>query len=191
MAVSKRAWNVAWRDKPDHVPLANPFAKMDLAYTGKPTRPVSYVELIRFVTAADAAGEGSIGTAAMIAYFWLQRQEDIVSRLTWGHYRRADAPDKVQIFHHKTGELVDLPLYDEDGIARWPEIMERLDKALKFGTLIVTRDRLDRRRKVHLPWKLDHFRHRVAAIRQAAGIDPEVKFMGLGTAETSRVLKQA
>src|SRR3954469_21237912 len=25
-------------------------------------------------------------------------------------------------------------------------------------------DRLDRRRKVHLPWKLDHFRHRVAAI---------------------------
>jgi hypothetical protein len=160
MAVSKRAWNVAWRDKPDHVPLANPFAKMDLAYTGKPTRPVSYVELIRFVTAADAAGEGSIGTAAMIAYFWLQRQEDIVSRLTWGHYR-------------------------------WPEIMERLDKALKFGTLIVTRDRLDRRRKVHLPWKLDHFRHRVAAIRQAAGIDPEVKFMGLGTAETSRVLKQA
>ena len=43
----------------------------------------------------------------MIAFFWLQRQEDILARLTWSHYRPADAPDKVRIFHHKTGELVD------------------------------------------------------------------------------------
>ena len=57
--------------------------------------------------------------------------------------------------------------------------MERLDAAPRYGTLIVTRDRLDRRRKVHLPWKLDYFRHRVADIRAAAGIDFDAKFMGL------------
>jgi hypothetical protein len=178
MRVCQRAWGLAKRAKPDQVPLANPFEKMGLSYSAKPTRPVSYDELSRFVAAADQADEGSLGTAAMIAFFWLQRQEDIVGRLTWSHYRPADAADKVRIFHHKTGELVDLPLYDEDGTPLWPDIMERLDTAHRVGTLIVTRDRLDRRRKVHMPWKLDHFRHRVAAIRAAAGIDEAAKFMG-------------
>jgi hypothetical protein len=179
MSVCKRAWNVARRLKPDIIPLDNPFAKMGLSYKAKRTRPVSYEEMMRFVAAADRAGEGSLGTAAMIAFFWLQRQEDILNRFSWAHYRPTDAPGKVRIFHHKTGELVDLPLYDEDGSALWPEIMERLDAAPQRGTLVVMRDAPDRRRKIHLPWKPDHFRHRVAAIRSAAGIDPEAKFMGL------------
>jgi len=178
MRVCQRAWGLARRAKPHHVPLSNPFEKMSLSYTAKRTRPVSYNELMRFVEAADAMGEGSIGTAAMIAFFWLQRQHDILARLTWSHYRPADAPDRVKIFHHKTGELVDIPLYDEDGTVLWPDIMYRLDAAPRLGTLIVTRDRLDRRHKVHLPWKFDHFRHRVAAILAVAGIHPDSKFMG-------------
>lgn len=36
-----------------------------------------------------------------------------------------------------------------------------------------------RRRKVRLPWKVDYFRHRVAAMRAAAGVDFSAKFMGL------------
>jgi hypothetical protein len=179
MAICKRAWNIARRDRPDQVPLENPFMKMGLSYKAKPTRPVAYVELLRFVEAADAIGEASIGTAAMIAFFWLQRQKDILTRLTWSHYRPADAPDKVRIFHHKTGELVEHSLVDEDGSPLWPEIMARLDAAPRRGALIVTRDQPDRRRKEHLPWKEDYFRHRVAAIRAVAGIGPEVKFMGL------------
>jgi hypothetical protein len=179
MSICKRAWNVARRDKPEIVPLANPFAKMDLSYKARPTRPVSYGELMRFVRAADEYGDASVGTAAMVAFFWLQRQEDILNRLSWSHYRPAGAPTKVRIFHHKTGELFDLPLYDTDGSALWPEITARLDAAPRLGTLIVTRDKQDRRRKIHLPWGVDHFRHRVAAIRNAAGIDPEAKFMGL------------
>jgi glycerate 2-kinase len=42
-------------------------------------------------------------------------------------------PDVVRIWHHKTGELVDLPLYDTDGTALWPEQMERLDRARVAG----------------------------------------------------------
>ena len=179
VTICKRAWNVARRDKPKIVPWENPFDKMELSYEPKPTRPVTRDELVRFVKAADEAGESSLGTAAMIAYYWLQREEDIIGRLSWIHYRPVDAPDVARIFHHKTGELVDIPLYDEDGTLLWPELMERLDTAPRYGTLIVTRDRLDRRRKVHLPWKEDYFRHRVADIRAAAGIDFSAKFMGL------------
>ena len=175
----RRAWNVAWRDKPDLVPLANPFMRMDIGYKAERTRPVSYDELMRFVAAADETGEPSIGTAAMIAFFWLQRQVDILARLSWPQYRPADAPDCARILHHKTGELIDLPLFDEDGTALWPELTDRLDRAVRHGTLIVMRDRPDTRRKVYLPWTEHHFRHRVAAIRETAGIDQDVKFMGL------------
>jgi hypothetical protein len=179
MQVCRRAWNVARRAKPEQIPLANPFAKMGISYTAKQTRPVSHADLVVFVKAADEAGEASIGTAAMIAFFWLQRQVDILGRLAWTQYRPGDAPDCVRVFHYKTGELMDLPLYDEDGTALWPDLMERLDSCSRRGTLIVMRDKPDRRRKVHLPWKEDHFRHRVSEIRDAAGINNQAKFMGL------------
>jgi hypothetical protein len=81
------------------------------------------------VKAADEVGESSLGTAAMIAYYWLQREEDIIARLSWSHYRPTDAPEVARIFHHKTGKLVDIPLYDEDGTVLWPELMEHLDSA--------------------------------------------------------------
>jgi hypothetical protein len=64
---------------------------------------------------------------------------------------------------NKTGKLVDMPLYDDDGTILWPELMERLDTAPRRGTLIVTRDRADRRQKLNLPWKPDYFRHRVGS----------------------------
>jgi hypothetical protein len=41
--------------------------------------------ILLFVKAADEKGEHSIGTAAMIAYYWLQREEDIITRLSWSH----------------------------------------------------------------------------------------------------------
>jgi len=179
VTVCKRAWNVARRDKPKIVPWENPFQKMEISYDPKTTRPVTHDELSLFVKAADESGAPSIGTAAMIAYYWLQREEDIIGRLSWTHYRPVDAPDVARIFHHKTGRLVDIPLYDEDGTVLWPELMERLDLSPRHGTLIVMRDRLDRRRKIHLPWKADYFRHRVAAIRAAAAISFDAKFMGL------------
>jgi hypothetical protein len=179
MKVCQRAWNVARRSEPKAVPPDNPFQKMDLAYKAKTTRLFQYDDLRKFVAAADAAGEQSIGTAAMIAFFWLQREVDIIGRLAWSHYRPSDAPHIVRIIHHKTGEVVDLPLYDDDGSALWPDIMDRLDTSDRHGTLIVTRDTPDRFKGVRLPWKKRHFLRQVAKIKAAAGIDPEIKFMGL------------
>jgi hypothetical protein len=181
MVCCRTAWNWARRDKPEIIPASNPFAGVDMGdYKAKPTRPVTHAELLCFVTAADAAGDSSIGTAAMIAFYWLQREIDIIGRLSWTqHYRPAENPQIARIYHHKTGELVEMPLYDEDGTVLWPELMSRLDATTRRGMLIVMRDQPDRRRKTYLPWKEDYFRHRVAEIRAAAGIDPEVKFMGL------------
>jgi hypothetical protein len=180
MACCRTAWNWARRDKPEIIPALNPFTGVDLQYKAIPTRPVTHAELLRFVKAADDAGDFSIGTAAMIAFYWLQRETDIIERLSWvQHYRPAENPNIARIYHHKTRELVEMPLYDEDGTVLWPELMERLDSSPRRGTLIVMRDKLDRRRKTYLPWKEDYFRHQVAEIRAAAGIDSEVKFMGL------------
>ena len=180
MVCCRTAWNWARRAKPEIIPALNPFAGVDLQYKAATTRPVTHAELSRFVKAADDAGEHSIGTAAMIAFYWLQRETDIIGRLSWvQHYRPADNPNIARIYHHKTRELVEMPLYDEDGTILWPELMERLDTAARRGTLIVMRDKLDRKRKIYLPWKEDYFRHRVADIRNAAGIDPAAKFMGL------------
>jgi hypothetical protein len=179
MRVAQRAWSIAQRRYMADMPSNNPFAKMGIVYRPTPTRPVTYQELLCFVAEADRTGDQSIGTAAMIAFFWLQRQTDILARLSWHHYRPVDAPEVARIFHHKTHELVDIPLFDNDGSHLWPELSTRLDTSHRHGALIVTRDHPDRLRKTHLPWQPDYFRHRVAEIRAAAGIDPQVKFMGL------------
>lgn len=179
MVIARRAWNAVHRAESDIVPFQNPFAKMELKYKAKPTRLVRHHELMRMVEVADRFGLYSIGTAMMIAYYWLMREEDILKRLTWNHYRPADRPDVVRIIHHKTGELVDIPLYDEDGTPLWPELMERLDRAPRYGPVITTRETPDRKRKTHLPWEPDYFRHQFVKIREEAGLPPDVTFSGL------------
>lgn len=182
MDVCRRAWRVVYRDKPAMVPVDNPFAQMELSYKPKTTRAATYEELATFVNKADALGHGSIATAALIAFFWLQREEDIFLRLAWSHYRPTEAPNSVRIFHHKNGEIVEVPLYDVDGTDLWPDLVPRLDSQLPTGTLLVMRDRPDRKRKLHLPWATSainpvrHVQRIVAKIREAAGLPPEITF---------------
>jgi hypothetical protein len=182
MDVCRRGWRIAHRDKPTIVPAENPFAQMGVSYRPKVTRAATYEELVAFVNAADALGHRSIGTAAMIAFFWLQREEDIFQRLAWSHYRASDAPNTVRIFHHKNDALVEVPLYDEDGSDLWPDLVPRLDSVPKVGTLLVMRDKPDRKSKLHLPWATSasnpvrHVQRVVATIRDAAGLSPKITF---------------
>ena len=182
MDICRRAWTVAHRDKPESVPTENPFAKMELSYRPRITRAVTYEELISFVEAADALGHRSLGTAALIAFLWLQREEDIFLRLTWSQYRPSDAPDIVRILHHKTGEIVEVPLYDEDGSCLWPDLVPRLDSEPRVGTLLVMRDQPDKKKKVALPWATSasnpvrHVQRVIAKVRDAAGLPSEITF---------------
>ena len=181
MDICRRAWRVAYRDKPTMVPFENPFARMELSYKPKVTRAATYEELIAFVRKADELGIRSIGTAALIAFFWLQREEDIFLRLAWSHYRPNGA-NFVRIVHHKTDEIVEVPLYDEDGADLWPDLVPRLDSEPRFGTLLVMRDKPDRKKTVHLPWAtpavnpVRHVQRVVAKIRDAAGLPAEITF---------------
>jgi hypothetical protein len=155
---------------------------MGLSYKPRQTRAATIDELNSFVLKADELGFRSIGTAALIAFWWLQREEDIFLRLSWSHYRPIDAPDAIRIIHNKTGETVTVPLYDEDGTHLWPDLVPRLDRETRLGTLLVMRDQPDAKKRVHLPWTTSasnpvrHVQRVVAKIRDAAGLSQEITF---------------
>lgn len=180
--VARNAWNKARRDKPTIVPSENPFKGVEIEYEPKETSAATLAQVMTFVAKADELGRASLGTAAMIGFFWLQRVEDIFTRLAWTHYRPADMPGFVRVFHHKTGAVVDMPLYDDDGSELWPELIARLDAAERVGTLIVMRDSVDRKRKVQLPWAtsasnpLRHAQREIARIRDAAELPENITF---------------
>src|SRR5262249_45593838 len=99
-------------------------------------------------------GTLSIGTAALLAFYWLVREEDIFTRMAWSDYRPGEQPNHVLVWHHKNRKSakIPLPLLDVDGTELWPEMTPRLDGMTRTGTLIVMRDNPDPRKKVHLPW---------------------------------------
>jgi len=183
MDVARRAWAIAYRDKPSTVPSANPFARMGISYKPRSNRAATLAELKTFVAKADELGWPSIGTAAMIGFYWLQREEDIFLRLTWSDYRPTDTPERVLIWHNKNhGERLSLPLYDEDGTDLWPELTGRLDFAARRGTLMIMRDTPDRSRGVYLPWATSasnpvrHVQTVVRNICKAASLPRELTF---------------
>jgi hypothetical protein len=56
----------------------------------------------------------------------------LAGHLTWADYRPSDRPNIVRIEHHKTGQLVDLPLTDRDG-PLFPELSAYLDGLERLG----------------------------------------------------------
>ena len=173
---------MAYRSHPTYVPAQNPFSKMRLSYRARQTRAATIYELNRFVAKADELGHRSIGTAALIAFWWLQREEDIFLRLSWSHYRPADEPNTIRILHNKTGESVSVPLYDEDGTHLWPDLVPRLDTESRFATLIVMRDKPDTKKQIHLPWATSashpvrHVQRIVTKVRDAACLPQDITF---------------
>ncbi|MBR1149054.1 hypothetical protein [Bradyrhizobium sp. JYMT SZCCT0428] len=184
MSICKLAWSAANRAHPTTVPSANPFIGLEIEYDPKKNRAATQQELQTFVAAADADGSHSLGTAAMIAYYWLPREEDIFQRFAWTDYRPADSPDHVLVWHHKNRktERVPVPLFDADGTPLWPEMVARLDAVAKTGTLIVMRDSPDPRKKIHLPWTtggrnpMRYVQGEVRRICRTAGLPDAITF---------------
>ena len=84
---------------------------------------------MRFVKAADEEGKASIGTAAMIAYYWGPREVDILTDLVGATIVRQALPASRGFFTTRRAHSSICPCDDEDGTVLWPELMERLDTA--------------------------------------------------------------
>jgi hypothetical protein len=183
MKYCRRAWNVAKRVHPKEVP-ANPFADMDLASRSKEVEAATYAELLAAVAQADAMGLPSLGTALMVTWEWLQREEHIFTAFELAHYRPKNRPNEVFIADPKTDESRWYPLYDQAGVPLFPELMARMDaaRANRVGNgLFFVRDWVDRRAKVPVPWatqkgQIDLVGIKLRKALDAAGVDRSISF---------------
>ena len=178
MKTCRRAWNVVARRQAGKVPPLNPFARMGLKATDQQTPTATFAELQAFRAKAIETEHPSLATAALIAWEWLQREEDIFGSLDVAHYRPKERPNAVRVVHEKTREENWVPLFDDNGVPLYPELMGELDslKRERIGGLMLRRDWGER-----LPWPtargdLDLMRHKVKAVIRAAGLRDELSF---------------
>ena len=171
MATARRCWGLALRRR---YVMENPFQRMDIENTTKPTTPATREQLATFMEKADEMGHPSMALAGLITFELIQRKVDVIGRLVWSHYDS----QRIKVIHYKTSKEVPIPLYDEEGCL-FPELVDRLDRTKRRGTLIVMRDRKDRTRKEHLPYLEEYFRALFRKIANAAGLLVGFTFLGL------------
>ena len=178
MKTCRRAWNVAARHNPDKLPSINPFSKMGLRSSDRETPTATFAELQTFRTKAIEMGFPSLSTAALLAWEWLQREEDIFGTFDVTHYRPKERPSAVRVVHEKTREENWIPLIDEHGVPNYPELMCELDplKRDRIGGLMLRRDWGDR-----IPWPSENgdlslMRHTIKKIIRAAGLRDALSF---------------
>ena len=188
MTACRRAWFVGQRAQETKVPQINPFSRMGLKTRapGQPARETptaTWDDLVAFRMAAKKLGYSSVGTAALLTWEWLQREEHVFGAFEISHYRPKERPNSVKIVHPKNGEEAWWPLFDETGEPLFPELMAELDaikEAIGSG-LIFRRDHKQRRSQLPLPWiterkDLRYLRSVVKKIVVAAGLRTELSF---------------
>ena len=63
---------------------------------------------------ASSTCEAEAAAVAVICFEWLQRPENVIAgHIRWSSFRTGPKPT-IRIEHHKTGEIVDHPLEDDD-----------------------------------------------------------------------------
>jgi hypothetical protein len=188
MTACRRAWFVGQRAQETMVPVINPFSRMGLKTRapGQPKRETptaNWDDLVAFRMAAKKLGYGSVRTAALLTWEWLQREEHVFGAFEITHYRPTERPNSVKIVHPKNGEEAWWPLFDETGEPLFPELTAELDaiKETTVSGLIFRRDHEHRRSRTPLPWiterkDLRYLRSVVKKIIAEAGLRTELSF---------------
>jgi len=182
MKSCRRAWNVVARRHPGKLPLVNPFAQMGLRSSDRETPTATFEELKTFRTKASELGLQSLATAALIGWEWLQRGEDIFATFKAEHYRPKERSNMVRVIDEKTRSESWIPLFDETGVALYPELMAELDaiKRERIGGLMLCRDWGERG-----PWPtwpkpdmpdFTHMTRKVKEVVRAADLRDELSF---------------
>jgi hypothetical protein len=92
MTARRREWIVGQRAQEKIVPASSPFSRMGLK-ARSPGRPVketpiaNWEQLVAFRAAARKFGYGSVATAALVTWEWLQREEHVFGAFEIAHYR--------------------------------------------------------------------------------------------------------
>jgi hypothetical protein len=158
---------------PKVVPGENPFRGVELEHGRGTTRPASREEAYALHAALVAEGEPHLAAVPLICFEWHQRPENVLAgHLTWADYRPSDRPNTVRVFHHKTGELVSLPLLDAKG-PLFLELSKYLDGLERLGVPIVlmkSKPLGKNQIKPAKPFLLRTARNRVRAAARAAGL---------------------
>jgi hypothetical protein len=151
---------------------------MGLRSSDRETPTATYAELEAFRAKAVELGYPSLATAALLAWEWLQREEDIFATFDVTHYRPRERPNTARVVHEKTKEENWIPLFDESSGPLYPELMAELDaiKRERIGGLMLRRDWGDR-----IPWPsrsgdLSFMRHKIKEVIRAAGLRDVLSF---------------
>jgi hypothetical protein len=153
-----------------------------LRSSDRETPTATFEELQSFRIKAAELGLQSLGTAALIGWEWLQRGEDIFATFKVEHYRPKERPNMVRVIDEKTRTESWIPLFDEAGVALYPELMAELDaiKRERIGGLMLCRDWGERG-----PWPtwpkpdmadFTHMTRKVKEVIRAAGQRDELSF---------------
>ena len=168
-----RAWDSVQRLYPSVIAGANPFRGVELEHGKGTTPPASRIAAYALHDALVAAGEPHLAAVPLICFEWHQRPENVLAgHLTWTDYRSPERPNAVRILHHKTGELVWLPLVDHRG-PLFPELTAYLDKLERLGVPMVLL-RPQRKGRPARPFLLRTARNRVRAAARKAGLPDEL-----------------
>jgi hypothetical protein len=171
-----RAWDAVQRLYPKIVPQQNPFRGVELDRGKGTTRPATRDQAYALHEALKEAGLPHLAAVPLICFEWHQRPENVIEgHLTWNDYRPAERPDAVRIIHHKTGELVWLPLSDEDG-PLFPELTRYIDSLERLGVPIVLLQPRGKKPKPARPFKLRDARTRVRRAAEKAELPDHLTF---------------
>jgi hypothetical protein len=181
--VARKAWRVVARQHPGQfmVPVdtaqgrslvaLNPFQALERVRGRGTTIPASREHAWALAQALAEIGHAALGVAALIAYEWHQRPENIVAgHLAWTDYRPSERSREVRIFHHKTGEYVWLPL-EHEGQRLYPELEEWLARLPRLGVSMVL---LNAQRGGVRPYSESYADHLVQMARETAGLPSHV-----------------
>lgn len=178
--VMRKAWTVVSRLHPDPFPktpegfVTQPFHGIDRVRRRAGVKPAATLdEAYALARALRDMGHPHLGAAALIAFEWVQRPENILSGwIRWTDYQPGAS---VMIEHHKTGARVEHALRDGDGAALYPELEAYLADLEVLGVSIV----LKRGQRGDLKGKAKPYgRHESAGLvrraRAAAGLPDHV-----------------
>jgi hypothetical protein len=135
-----RAWDYVFKRYPNMfpVPAVNPFRAVELTHGKGTTKPASRADAYALHSALLSAGEPHLAAVPLICFEWHQRPENVLAgHLTWADYRPPERPSAVRVVHHKTGEVVWLPLVARTGEPLFPELSAYLGALERLGVPIV------------------------------------------------------